>query len=320
MGVARAAAARRPRGPRDRGWGNVVTLDQIDAFLAVIKYGNFASAASSLYLTQSALGHRISNLEKELDLELFMRARGVRRVELTEQGSEFVPIAEKMKDLWLEALTLSESAGLHSVRISFVFSLQTILLTPVLVSLSGAGFRPYVMSSNTSGALHMLTSGELDFAVVGNSVPMDDHAYSIDELAEERLVLITNAASGFGDHVAVASLNPSKEIYSRWSTSNESWHQKMFGEGFAPEVSIEDCMQVRSYLEAFPDRWALVPYGIASRFASSGSVRISEPEEQPPAREIRLVSHRPIRVECYRILKDAILATLDQLEGFRLHD
>lgn len=296
-----------------------MTLDQIDAFLAVIEYGNFANAASSLYLTQSALGHRISNLEKELDLELFMRARGVRRVELTEQGSQFVPIAEQMKDLWLDALALSEAAGQHSVRISIVFSLQTFLMTSVLSALSGAGFRPYLMSSNTSGALHMITSGELDFAVVGNSVPMDDKAYSIDELAQERLVLLTSADSPYGAQVSFRHLDPGKEIYSRWSTSNESWHQKMFGESFSPDLSIEDCTQVRGYLEAFPDRWALVPYGVASTFVESGRLKISELDEKPPAREIRLVSRRPIRVECYTILKDAILSNLGESRGFRLH-
>lgn len=53
-------------------------------FLAVAEHRNFTEAAKHLYITQSALSHLITNLEKELDAKLFIRT--TRSVSLTPAG------------------------------------------------------------------------------------------------------------------------------------------------------------------------------------------------------------------------------------------
>jgi DNA-binding transcriptional LysR family regulator len=282
-----------------------VTLDQIHAFLAVVRYGNFASAASSLYLTQSALGHRISNLEKELNIELFMRARGVRRVELTKEGERFIPIAKDMETLWLKALGLSEDNKQRNVRIALIFSLQGVLIPVILNKLREEGYKPYIVSSNTNNAIRSIIAGDLDFAIVGNSIPLDRDAYSVDVLAHEQLVLLTKVDSRYPQHISIKDLNPEYEIYSPWSTSNESWHYRIFGESFVPSLSIEDVSQLGAMIESDPNSWALVPYGVAKSFSSRGKLTICELSERPPEREVLLISRRPIMTECHDILLEA---------------
>ena len=295
-----------------------MTLDQIDAFLAVIKYGNFAGAASSLYLTQSALGHRISNLEKELGLELFMRARGVRRVELTSEGDQFVPIAKEMKDLWLRALALSGTDVAKNVRISLIFSMQTFLMADMLTKLRKAGFKPYVVSSNTAHAIKSLRDGDLDFAIAGGMRVPDDEAFMSELLGKERLVFVSGRESRYGESVRIADLDPANEVYSPWSTSNESWHIKLFGDRFMPLVSIENALQVIPVLESNPDTWTLLPSGFAHSYLGAGSLKFSELDEKPPAREVYLLARRPIKTECYEILSQSLRERLTSREGFTL--
>lgn len=64
-------------------------LQQMRYVLAVAETRNFTRAAKQCFVVQSALSHRIRQLEEELGVSLF--ARTSRRVELTEAGSAFLP-------------------------------------------------------------------------------------------------------------------------------------------------------------------------------------------------------------------------------------
>jgi DNA-binding transcriptional LysR family regulator len=56
-----------------------VTLDEIQAFVAVARSGSFKSAADSLYISQPALSRRIDNLEQTLQARLLERTTRRRR-------------------------------------------------------------------------------------------------------------------------------------------------------------------------------------------------------------------------------------------------
>lgn len=61
---------------------------QLRCFLSVAEYLSFARAAEQLNMTQPAITHQISSLEKELDTKLFIRT--TRSVTLTEAGQTFM--------------------------------------------------------------------------------------------------------------------------------------------------------------------------------------------------------------------------------------
>jgi LysR family glycine cleavage system transcriptional activator len=60
------------------------SLDALRIFLAAARHLSFTDAANELYLTQSAVSHRIRGLEEELGVVLFKRL--TRRLELTPPG------------------------------------------------------------------------------------------------------------------------------------------------------------------------------------------------------------------------------------------
>lgn len=61
---------------------------QLRCFLSVAEYLSFARAAEQLNMTQPAITHQISSLEKELDTKLFVRT--TRSVTLTGAGQTFL--------------------------------------------------------------------------------------------------------------------------------------------------------------------------------------------------------------------------------------
>ena len=68
---------------------------EIMAFQAIMKYGNMTKAAESLFISQPALSTRLVGLENELGCRLFLRRRGVKNIELTEKGKQFIALAER---------------------------------------------------------------------------------------------------------------------------------------------------------------------------------------------------------------------------------
>ncbi len=80
-----------------------MTQQAIEVFLAVVRTGSISEAAQSLYITQPAVSRHLGALERELGCVLLVRGRGVRRLELTDQGRDFVTVAEKWLQVWAEA-------------------------------------------------------------------------------------------------------------------------------------------------------------------------------------------------------------------------
>ena len=81
---------------------------QLRCFIALADTLSFSRAAESLYLSQSALSRRISDLEKELGLPLF--TRNTRRVELTEPGRTLQIAAKDIISRWEKVIpSLQES-------------------------------------------------------------------------------------------------------------------------------------------------------------------------------------------------------------------
>lgn len=104
-----------------------ITLRQIRAFISVAQLGGFTPAADRLHLTQSALSVLIRGLERELRVRLFDRT--TRKVQLTEAGRDFYPIAEKtLGDLQSAVASSKELAEKKRGRV-------TIAATPLISSI-----------------------------------------------------------------------------------------------------------------------------------------------------------------------------------------
>ena len=73
---------------------------QIEAFLKTIELGSMTKAANALFISQSTLSGRITQLEEEIGVELFSRGHGSKGVVLTPKGINFIDYAKKILILW----------------------------------------------------------------------------------------------------------------------------------------------------------------------------------------------------------------------------
>jgi len=110
-----------------------VELDQVAAFLAIVRRGGFTSAAASLHLSQPAISRRIHLLERELGAPLFERIGS--GVVLSDAGRAFLPHAEALMATvrdGRDAVQALRGTSRGSLTLALVGSLASTALTAQL--------------------------------------------------------------------------------------------------------------------------------------------------------------------------------------------
>lgn len=67
-------------------------LEQLEFFLAIVRFGSFSMGAENLHVSQPALSKAIKLLEGELGVRLFSRVAG--GAALTPEGRELLPLIQ----------------------------------------------------------------------------------------------------------------------------------------------------------------------------------------------------------------------------------
>ena len=109
--------------------GRSVSLRHVRAFVEVGELGSFTAAADTLAISQPALTTTINQLERLLGVTLFMRT--TRRVELTDVGNEFLPVARRLVSDYDSAINAVHEAGQRrdgQVKIAVLPSLAITIL------------------------------------------------------------------------------------------------------------------------------------------------------------------------------------------------
>lgn len=172
-----------------------MTLKQLEAFYWAATLGNFASAAERLFITQSSLSKRISDLEEDLNCELFDRS-GQKSV-LTDAGHTLLKSARTMLDLSENIRADVHQAALHSPLSGVCrFGISELSATtwfPAFVERMRHTFPRLALEPRvilTRKLEHQVERGEIDFAVVAGPVTSDALAYQL--VSQIPLALVTS--------------------------------------------------------------------------------------------------------------------------------
>ncbi len=142
-------------------------LRELKTFLAVVRYGTFAHAASHIGLTQSAVSAQIQRLEQDLGFALFERTG--RAAVLNAAGKRTVGMAEELLSAYARLAQRSgadEQSG--SLRIGAIASAQNAFLVDAIRRFrdDAPGWRIRVTPGVSLNLLAQVDSGELEMAVI----------------------------------------------------------------------------------------------------------------------------------------------------------
>ena len=93
-----------------------MNTEELKTFIFLSKVKNFTLAAEQLYIAQSTVTNRISELEKEVGKKLF--TRGSKTVKLTEAGEIFLRYAERILELQNTSIDEMNALSSHSRKFS----------------------------------------------------------------------------------------------------------------------------------------------------------------------------------------------------------
>ena len=145
---------------------------EIETFLTVLRCGSMTAAAQALYITQPTLSARLQTLEDEVGTPLFVRGKGLRRLELTDAGSRFLPLAQRWRKLTDEMRGIAAAEARTHFRIGAVYTANQYVLPPVykrfLERDLPVALRVETLSSQQ--AQEAVTRRELDMAIVEDDV------------------------------------------------------------------------------------------------------------------------------------------------------
>ena len=246
-------------------------------------------AAERLFITQPALSHRIQTLEEELNAQLFIRQRGIRKVKLTRAGNAFIVQAHKWRVLWAETKSFIKDdspdtfsvATAHSITYSiskFIFQEFMKRNLPIFLTIN---------SCKSSDAYKHIEDGQTDAALL--STAFFSNAVHTIPIAKEKLVFVCHRNSDYEDVVSTQKLNVSQEICFEWGHDFMVWHEYWFKLNGFPLMFTDSIMVVENYIDS-PGVWSLIPASVAEKFCAHNEARTCELTEPPPDKTIYFAS------------------------------
>ncbi len=171
----------------------MLDIHKLRIFVFVARLGSFTRAAAMLHMTQPTVSQQIAGLESLLGVQLI--DRNTRHMRLTAPGEVLFEYSERLLKLANEGLAAVQSeAGLSRqlLKLGVGHTLATYILPGILSryrALHGE-HRIRLSVGNTGELLAMLTTGEIDIALVGSPAEHPDVVTHV--FMHDRLVLIVS--------------------------------------------------------------------------------------------------------------------------------
>ncbi len=278
----------------------LINLHELNVFVEAALAQNFSLAARRLYLSQPAVSLHISNLEKQLGLELFHR--NGRTIQLSDAGRVLLPLAQ---DALRQGKHIEETmSSLRGVMIGEVAIACSTTVGKYLLPPKIAGFRacyPAVRVSmnviSRRSAVEALLAGRADVAVVSGRVL--DGQLACERFAQDEIVLIVNAAHPWADGRKVGPKDLLTEPFVGWETTAGAYEVLAVGlaqhgldtEQLRAVLTLSSAEAIAMSVEAG------VGVAFVSRFAAARGIALGRVVEVPVAglelkRDICLVRHQ----------------------------
>jgi len=167
-----------------------MNTEELKTFIFLSKVKNFTLAAEQLYIAQSTVTNRISELEKEVGKKLF--SRGAKTVTLTEAGEIFLRYAERILELQNTSIEEMNALSSHSRKFSIGAinaSYETYVKPLVDECLKNNAITSIkVMLGHSLDLIQLLQDNMLD--MVFSAIPLKRAGYVCDVYDTDRVALV----------------------------------------------------------------------------------------------------------------------------------
>lgn len=278
-----------------------MNYSQIESFLTIIRLGSLSKAAEQLYVSQSTISQRLHSIEKEYDVVLLNREKGVKSVTLTHEGERFYQLALRFETLYSETKNLKATSGEATISIGAVDSVHNYVLKDIYSKV-------FHEIPDIRLAIHTHQSNEIYYLIDQNNIDigfsLQDRILKnvrVQKLFEEQMVMIQKKKTGsLKSKVENSRLSSKKQLFINWGMDYQIWHEKHWGPTSNTFIQIDTAKMLGDFLEE-EEMWAIVPVSIARDFHEKGLVDVFLLKDPPPSRS------------CFQVEKEGMNGRIKQV-------
>lgn len=269
----------------------------IETFLTLNKTGSLTKAADILYVSQPTISHRLKDLEEELGIQLLVRGKGQRRIELTQKGEEFVSIAERWLALMAETTTLRNKENEIYLRIGCPNTLNSTVMLPFyreIMSNPQLNLKLKLSTHYSYNIYDLLEQRSIDIGFVFHLLHFKN--IIVEPVLKERMVLVQEAEGAVRKEVVhLNELDPENEIAFYWESNYQIWHDQVISKGNRNSIEV-DIFQLLSFFLEEHGKWAIAPVSVARYLKQKQNVTIHEiaDKRKPPERVTYMIKHKDL--------------------------
>ena len=268
-------------------------LTDLEMFLTIVNTKSISKTADALFLSQPTISHRLKMLEKELDFPLIVRSKGLKQIELTAEGTDFIPIAQRMVSLWKETRLLQRTRNKLPLTVGCADSVNVALLAPLYRELMGeeSGLDLNLRTHQSSELYGILDNHDIDVALVFYHLYYKNIVCQ--QIFQERLLLVQSARPAIEKPlVHTEELDVSRELFLKWDDNYQLWHNQWLTNYGRPAVILDTIALARRVWQAEKGHWMIAPESVVCELARYQPVYVSELKNPPPDRRCYKISHR----------------------------
>ncbi len=276
----------------------------IEVFLQIVRNRSISRAAEAVHLAQSTVSKRLQMLEDYLGYSLIERGKGIKTLELTPQGIEFIKIAERWQDLIHDAYQVGRLKVHYNIAIGTVPSANMTFVPQLcrrllshepcihfkIISLHSLEMYEEVEKRNIDVGFSLVEQVNQNVAAIPCfSVPMIG-------------IRLQQGALDKNLTVDIRTLNPANCIFINWGTRYQMWHDYWFHSGDMPKASIDNPYLLFTIIER-KEQWAIVPLAIANLLLALNKFETFYLDPAPPDRIFFKLTHKSPKPNAYMALE-----------------
>lgn len=249
-------------------------IESVRIFWDVWTLGSMTAAAKHHFMTQPALGKRISMLEKELGVSLFHRGKGQSKVELTPEGKAFCDIAERMLLLNDQALELKDDAGKEYLTIASIRSAHDFVVPELIQKMKQehSNLSVAVEEHHTAEIIDLLEKRRIDVGIIQTEASSQ---YLKSKLLYEesyRVIVRPNSPLIGKEIIAPEELRSEHGIFQVFDATYENWFTD-YWRPYSVKVRVNSTPTAVPYFNEC-ENWMIVPDAVAYYMENQGFVSI----------------------------------------------
>lgn len=250
-----------------------MNTEELKTFIFLSKVKNFTLAAEQLFIAQSTVTNRISELEKEVGKKLF--TRDSKTVKLTEAGEIFLRYAERILELQATSIDEMNALSSHSRKFSIgaINACYEVYVKPLvdecLKNNSVTSIK--VMLGHSLDLIQHLQDNMLD--MVFSAIPLKRIGFNCDVYDVDRVVLVCKKGMNeYPDGVSKAQLAKLPYLMCDFTLSEAGvFIRSLFPKNHIFRLDVDNSSKLLHYLENGLG-YSFLPYKLAKEKLESDAL------------------------------------------------